>query len=106
MVKAAVVKEDRHTVKEAFAKGFYAENGVTGVMKAFWLSKSNKPTGSIAVFLASAEEVHRMIQHRLVKIGGQVAFASKFHKLARPTRCYNCNQYGHHQSRSATKHPQ
>lgn len=99
VVKAVVVKEDGYTIQDSFAQTFCSENGVTGVMKAFWLSKGNKPTGSMVVFLTNAEEAHRMVENRLVKIGGQVAFAGEFQKVARPTRCYNCNQYGHYQSR-------
>jgi hypothetical protein len=99
VVKAAVVTEDVHTIKDAFAKRFCAENEVTGVMKVFGLSKGNKLTGSMAVFLASSEEAHRMIQHRLVKIGGQVAFAIELYKVARSPRGYNYNQHGHYQSR-------
>jgi hypothetical protein len=98
-VKAVVIGEDGHNIKNDFAEKFCAENGVTEVMKTFWLSKGNKPTGSMAVFLASAEDAQRLIHGRLVKIGAQVAFASEFHKLPRPIRCYNCNQYGHYQSR-------
>jgi hypothetical protein len=99
VVKARVADDDGYSIKESFAERFCAENGVTAVMKAFWLSKGNKRTGSMAVFLASAEEAHRMISNRLVKIGGQIAFAGEFQRVARPTRCYNCNQYGHYQSR-------
>lgn len=64
---------------------------MTGVMKTFWMSKGSKPRGSVAFFLASAEETRRMIKHRLVKIRGQIAFASEFYKMARSTRFYNCN---------------
>lgn len=102
-VKAAVVKEDGYKIQDGFSERFCAENGVTGVMKTFWMSKGSKPRGSVAVFLANAEEARRMIEHRLVKIGGQIAFASEFQKIARPTRCYNCNQYGHYQSRCVNK---
>jgi hypothetical protein len=99
VVKEAVVGEDGQKIKDDFAERLCAENGVTGVMKTIWLSKGNKPTGSMAVFLASAGDAHRLVQHRLVMVGGQVAFASEFHKLPKPIRCYNCNQYGHYQSR-------
>jgi hypothetical protein len=99
VVKAAVVTEDVHTIKDTFAKRFCAENGVTRAMKVFGLSKGNKLTGSMAVFPTSAEEAHRMIQHRLLKIGGQVAFASELYKVARSSGGYNCNQHGHYQSR-------
>ena len=51
VVTAAVVKEDVHRVKEDFAQKFCAENGVTGVMKAFWLSGGNKPAGLWRCFL-------------------------------------------------------
>ncbi|KAH6704098.1 hypothetical protein BKA61DRAFT_617851, partial [Leptodontidium sp. MPI-SDFR-AT-0119] len=99
VVKASVVNDDGYTIKESFAERFCMENGATAVMKAFWLSKGNKRTGSMAVFLASEEEAQRMISNRLVKVGGQIAFAGEFQRVARPARCYNCNQYGHYQSR-------
>lgn len=78
---------------------FCAGNSVTGVMKTFWMSRGSKPRGSVVVFLASVEEARRMKEHRLVKIGCQIAFASEFQRSARPTRCYNCNQYRHYQPR-------
>jgi hypothetical protein len=99
VVKTVVVKEDGHTLKDTFPQMFCDENGVMGVMKAYWLSKGDKLTGSMAVYLASRDEAQRMVENRLVKIGGQIAFASTYHKVARPTRCYNCNRYGHYQSR-------
>lgn len=99
VAKAAVIKEDGRTLQDGFAEMFCMENGVTGVMKAFWLSRGNKSTGSMAVFLAKPGDAQRMIRNRLVKVGGQVAYASEFHRVARPTRCYNCNQYGHYQAR-------
>lgn len=101
VVKAVVVKEDGHTLKDTFAQTFCEENGLTGVMEAFWLSKGNKLAGSMAVYLASREEAQRILANRLVKVGGQIAFASGYQRIARPTRCYNCNQYGHYQSRCA-----
>ncbi|KAH6708822.1 hypothetical protein BKA61DRAFT_614954 [Leptodontidium sp. MPI-SDFR-AT-0119] len=70
VVKASVVNDDSYTIKESFAERFYMENGATAVIKAFWLSKGNKRTGSMAVFLASDEEAQRMISNRLVKVGG------------------------------------
>lgn len=99
VVKAAVIKEDGHTIKEGFSEAFCSENGVSGVLKAVWLSKGNKLAGSIAVFFASADEARHVIEHRLVKVGGQIAFAGEFHRIPRPIRCYNCNRYGHYQSR-------
>lgn len=70
VVKAAVVKEDGCTIQDSFSKKFCAENGVTGVMKTFWMSKGSKLRGSMVVFLASVEEARRMIEHQLVKIRG------------------------------------
>ena len=99
VVKEVVVKEDGHTLKDNVAEMFCAGNGVTAVMKAFWISKGAKPTGSMVVFLASEEEAQRLTTNRLVKVGGQVAFASEYQRVARPVRCYNCNRYGHFQSR-------
>lgn len=99
VVKAVVVGEDGHTFKNGFAQMFCAENGVAGVMKSFWLSKGDNRTCSMAVFLASATEANRLLENRLVKIGGQIAFVSEYQKMPRPTRCYNCNRYGHYQAR-------
>jgi hypothetical protein len=99
VVKAAVMSEDAHTIKDSFAQTFCAENGVSGVMKSFWLSKGDKRTGSMAVFLASATEAGRLRENRLVKVGGQIAFASEYQRMPRPNRCYNCNRYGHRQAR-------
>lgn len=99
VVKAVVVKEDNHTIKEDFGKAFCEENGLLGITKAFWLSKGNKLSGSMVVFLVNADDAQRMLNNRIVKVGGQVAFANEYHRIARPTRCYNCNKYGHFQSR-------
>ncbi|OAL42833.1 hypothetical protein IQ07DRAFT_650679 [Pyrenochaeta sp. DS3sAY3a] len=74
VVKAAVVSGDGHTISDGFIATFCVENKVTEIKKAFWLSKGNKPTGSMTIFLASKEEAHRLIDNRLVKIGGQIAF--------------------------------
>jgi hypothetical protein len=78
VIKAVVVNDNSYSIKESFAERFCAENRVIAVIKGFWLSKRNKHTGLIAVFLASAEEVYRIISNRLVKIGGQIAFAGEF----------------------------
>ena len=43
-------------------------------MKAFLLAKGNKAAGSMAVFLAIVDEARSMIENRLAKIGGQIAF--------------------------------
>ena len=51
VVKEVVVKEDGHTLKDNAAEMFCAGNGVTAVMKAFWISKGAKPTGSMVFFL-------------------------------------------------------
>jgi hypothetical protein len=99
VAREAAVEKDGYTIKQSFADTFCAENGVNKVMKAFWLSKGNKPSGSMAVFLASANEAEQIINKRLVKVGGQIAFAEKYHRVARPVRCYNCNRYGHYQSK-------
>ncbi len=98
-VRTAVVKEDGFSVRDDFAQSFCEVNGFTGIKKAYWLSKGNKRTGSMVVHLPSAEEANRAINERMVKIGGQIAFVSEYHKMARPTRCYNCNQYGHVRAR-------
>lgn len=50
-------------------------------MKAFWLSEGSKAAGSMAVFLATAEETRSMIENRLAKIGGQIASVWEFSKL-------------------------
>jgi hypothetical protein len=99
VVKSAVVMEDGHTVNADFAAKFCADNGVTGVQKAFWLSKGDRPAGSMGVYLASADEARTLLDRRMVKIAGQIAYVKEFEKIPRPVRCYNCNQYGHYQSR-------
>jgi hypothetical protein len=78
---------------------FFADNGLTVVQKAFWVSSGDRPAGSMAVYLASADEARTIIDRRTIKIAGQIAYAKEFQKITRPVRCYNCNQYGHYQSR-------
>ena len=99
VVKVVVLQEDGRTVREEFAGSFCAANGLTGVKKAFWLSKGDRVAGLMVVYLASATEAQAILKQRTVKIEGQIAFTKEFHKLPRPVRCYNCNQYGHYQSR-------
>lgn len=65
-----MVKEDGHTIQDDFAQRFCVENGVTGVMKAFWLSKGNKLAGSMAMFLAHTDAARSMVEKRLAKMGG------------------------------------
>lgn len=103
VVKSAVVQENGHTIRDDFAESFCAANGLTGVKKAFWLSKGDRMAGSMVVYLASATEAQAILEQRTVKIGGQIAFTKEFHKMPRPIRCYNCNQYEHYQYRC--KHP-
>ena len=94
-----MLREDGRSIQDDFAATFCADNGLTAVQKAFWLSKGDRTAGSIVVFLASADEARALMQRRLVKVAGQVAFVGEFHRMPRPIRCYNYNQYGHYQSR-------
>ena len=57
---------------------FCSENKLRGVISVFWLSEGSRPTGSMAVFPASAEEADRILENQLVKLGGQIAFAGEF----------------------------
>ena len=79
-----MVREDGHTIRDSFAQMVCEENEVSGVIKAFWLSKGDKLAGSMAVFPASVEKARRMIENRLVKIGGQIALAGEFRRVPRP----------------------
>ncbi|KIW87201.1 uncharacterized protein Z519_12103 [Cladophialophora bantiana CBS 173.52] len=75
VVRSAVVQEDGRTVRDDFAEAFCVANELTGVKKAFWLSKGDRIAGSMVVYLASPTEAQMILDQRTVKIGGQIAFA-------------------------------
>jgi len=85
-------------IKQGFLEEFARHNETGPVKKVIWLSKGNKATGSMGVFLERKEDAERLLGKRLVYVGGQVAFSDKFERLARPMRCFNCQQYGHSQA--------
>lgn len=97
--RESVLVPGTRKIQADFADSFSASNGFEGVMKAFWISKGEKYTGSMVVHLASAEDAKRALEERFVKVKGSLALVSEYRKLQRPQRCYNCNKYGHHKSR-------
>lgn len=67
-------------------------------MKLHWLSKtSDKPSGSLAVYLDSWAVAQQMVAEGIFIIGPNAATPTRFIQQEVPLRCYNCNQYGHTQ---------
>jgi hypothetical protein len=70
------------------------------VMKLHWLSKvSDKPLGSLVMYLDSWPVAQQMVAEGIVRLGPTIGFPSPFYKREQPVRCYNCNQYGHMQGK-------
>jgi hypothetical protein len=99
--KAAVVKEDGWTLREDIKEMIEQENTHSAdfpicVRKVNWLSKqSDRPAGSLVVYLTSKEAAEELLQRQVIDIGGQATFTKPFIRIPRPDRCYKCCQYGH-----------
>ncbi|PVH71325.1 hypothetical protein DL98DRAFT_397658, partial [Cadophora sp. DSE1049] len=103
--KADVVKEngDGWTFRDDILEKFSEENSRDGAKtvakKVHWLSKpSEKPTGSIVVYVSTREAAERLMRNNVAIFGGCGAYVQEFIRQARPERCFNCNQYRHRQS--------
>lgn len=95
---------DGKTFKADVLDNFARENSKEGIdctaRKIVWLSKpSDKPTGSLGIWLAKREAASYMLNTQTVMFGASVAYAAPFKKRENLDPCYNCNSYGHFQSR-------
>jgi regulator of replication initiation timing len=77
------------------------------VMKMYWLSKpTDKPTGSMAIYLDSWSVAQQLVAEGVFLIGANAAYPAPFIKREQPIRCYKCNKYGHMQSKCPAAQPQ
>jgi len=76
----------------------FEEENQAHVKRIQWLSGS-KPYGSMALFLGKESDVSRMLHRKMVQIRGEVSFTSEYRYRERPTRCRNCQGYGHKEIR-------
>lgn len=77
------------------------------VMKMYWLSKpTDKPTGSMAIYLDSWSVAQQLVAEGVFLIGANAAYPAPFIKREQPIRCYRCNKYGHMQSKCPAVQPQ
>lgn len=71
-----------------------------GVKKLHWLSKPTaKLEGSLVVYVDSWTAAQQILSKKEFKVGPSLAGARTFVQQQQPVRCYNCNRYGHTQSR-------
>lgn len=68
-------------------------------MHAYWISKGVKHTGSMVIHLANERDAQKAVDDGMVKIGGNIALVNEFHRILRPQRCFQCNEYGHLRAR-------
>lgn len=96
---------DGRTLRQEVLEEFKRDNSTAEIdctgMKISWLSKakSEKPVGSLVIWLARKEAVEHLLQNRTVLFGASAAFCSEFEKGELKGPCFNCNTYGHKQSR-------
>ncbi|KUL82055.1 hypothetical protein ZTR_10680 [Talaromyces verruculosus] len=84
--------------KNDFREKFSQNNGGTEIRMIRWLS-GGKAYGSMVVYLAKENDAKALLNRRLVNVGGEVVFSEVFRYQLRPTRCHNCQQYGHKAAR-------
>ncbi|GFF60826.1 hypothetical protein IFM51744_10500 [Aspergillus udagawae] len=97
-VKKTDVYDDNGRERPDFREQFAEENNGTQIRMTRWLS-GPKAYGSMAIFVSKEEDAHRLLDRKIVPIQGEAAFAEAFQYQSRPTRCRNCQQYGHKAAR-------
>ena len=68
--------------------------------KVVWISKvSDRPIGSLVIWLKKEAVRDFLLRNQVAMFGAGAAWTSVYVKQETPERCFNCNTYGHMQSR-------
>ena len=86
-------------ISEEAIKSVGEENGVS-INKIRWLSKpSDRPFGSIVVYLAKKADADALLDRQVMDFKGESGFTKEFERRIVPRRCFKCHKYGHHEFR-------
>ena len=92
--------EFKDDVLEIINKSNSKEGFQVKAMRVHWLSLvSDKTTGSIAVYFESETMVEQLLAEGIVLLEATAGCPHRYTPQIRPERCYNCNQYGHRQTK-------
>ena len=99
---------DGRTLRAGLLEEFKEDNSNATVdclaKKVAWLSKnSEKPVGSLVVWLSRKEAAEHLLWSQTVLFGASAAFCSRFEAAENNGPCYRCNKYGHKQGRCTRK---
>jgi hypothetical protein len=97
-VRKTDVYDESGQERNDFREKFSQHNGGAEIKMVRWLS-GGKAYGSMVVYLAKESDAKAFLNRRLVNVGGEVVFSEVFRYQLRPTRCHNCQQYGHKAAR-------
>jgi len=102
--KLKITDDTRIRFKPEAQKMIEDENGGVKITKMKWLGKLNpdKLHGSLVIYLARKEDADKLLNRRIMEIGGEVAYPQKFERRQYPIRCYKCLEYSGHRMNRCT----